>query len=208
MESRQLLFDVLLEGDKCGEKGIDFHHHHERAMASTIYSLMYGYRLTTGHEKELLDAKKVVAEFTRTGQVGAYIVDSFPRLNYLPRFLAPWKREAEKLWHLERNLHVDNMKRGLGSRGWTFVKQMANSTEALEMSVDEIAFDAGILTDAALDASTVALDWFIVARITTGAAWVPKAQKLLDQVIGHDRLPSFEDRPRLAYIDAIGEDLF
>lgn len=208
MESRQLLLDVLLEGDKCGEKGVDFHHHHERAMASTIYSLMYGYRLKTGYEKELLDAKKVVAEFTRTGQVGAYIVDSFPWLNYLPRFLAPWKREADKLWHLERNLHVENLKRGLGSRGWTFVKHMASSTEALEMSVDEIAFDAGILTDAALDTSTVALDWFIVARTTTGAAWVPKAQKLLDQVVGHDRLPTFEDRPRLAYIDAIGKLFF
>ena len=32
-----------------------------------------------------------------------------------------------------------------------------------------------------------------------------KAQLLLDEVVGKDRLPSFEDRPKLAYIDAIGE---
>lgn len=72
----------------------------------------------------------------------------------------------------------------------------------------ELAFDLGILADAGLDTSTVALDWFIVAWITSGSrGWVKKAQQLLDEVVGKDRLPNFEDRPKLAYIDAIGEFL-
>ncbi len=41
LESQQLLWDVLGEWDKYGEKGVDFHHHFERAMASTIYCLNY-----------------------------------------------------------------------------------------------------------------------------------------------------------------------
>ncbi|KAL2136472.1 hypothetical protein VTI74DRAFT_3491 [Chaetomium olivicolor] len=87
----------------------------ERAMASFIYSLNYGYRLRTGYEKELMDGKKVQVEFARTGQVGAYHVDSFPSLNYLLRFLAPWKRDADELYELERQLHVGNLDKSLTS---------------------------------------------------------------------------------------------
>ncbi|KAJ5177626.1 uncharacterized protein N7500_000325 [Penicillium coprophilum] len=207
LESQQLLWDVLSEWDKFGEKGVDFHHHFERAMASTIYCLNYGYRLQTGQEKELIDAKRVEAEFSRTGKVGAYIVDSFPSLNYLPKFLAPWKKEGEELFELERQLHVGNLKKGLSDRKWNFSKHMKASPEAARMSEIELAFDVGVLADAALDTSTVALDWFIVAWITSGSrGWVKKAQQLLDEVVGKDRLPRFEDRPRLAYIDAIASE--
>ncbi|KAK4150445.1 cytochrome P450 [Chaetomidium leptoderma] len=206
MESRQLLFDVLGEYDEVAAKGVDFHHHHERAMASFIYTLNYGFRLRTGYEKELLDGKHVQAEFARTGQVGAYIVDSFPSLNHLPRFLAPWKKEADGLYELERQLHVGNLDKGLGNPGWNFSKYMDKSAEAQVMSKVELAFDLGILADAGLDTSTVALDWFIVAWITSGSSWVTKAQKLLDDVVGKDRLPTFEDRPKLAYIDAIASE--
>ncbi|KAL4919599.1 cytochrome P450 [Aspergillus aurantiobrunneus] len=206
IESRQLLFDVLGEWDQFGEKGVDFHHHFERAMASTIYCLNYGYRLQTGYEKELMDGKRVQAEFARTGQVGAYIVDSFPSLNYLPKFLAPWKKEGEELYELERQLHVGNLKKGLQNGKWNFTKHMKDSPEANGMPLEELAFDLGILADAGLDTSTVALDWFIVAWITSGSRWVAKAQRLLDEVVGRDRLPSFEDRPKLAYIDAIASE--
>ncbi|KAJ5496506.1 Cytochrome P450 [Penicillium fimorum] len=204
LESQQLLWDVLGEWDKFGEKGVDFHHHFERAMASTIYCLNYGYRLQTGYEKELLDGKRVQEEFSRTGQVGNYIVDTFPILNHLPKFLAPWKKEGEELFELERQLHVGNLKKGLNNGKWNFSKHMKDSPEAAGMPEIELAFDLGILADAGLDTSTVALDWFIIAWITSGSAgWVKKAQQLLDEVVGKDRLPSFEDRPKLAYIDAI-----
>ncbi|KAK1765113.1 cytochrome P450 [Phialemonium atrogriseum] len=206
MESKQLLFDVLGEYDEFGEKGVDFHHHFERAMASTIYCLNYGYRLKTGYEKELMDGKRVQAEFARTGQVGAYLVDSFPSLNYLPKFLAPWKKEGEELYELERQLHVGNLDKGLNNRGWNFSKHMKQSPEGQDMPTEELAFDLGILADAGLDTSTVALDWFIVAWITSGSSWVAKAQQLLDEVVGRDRLPTFEDRPKLAYIDAIASE--
>ncbi|KAK4234081.1 Fumitremorgin C synthase [Achaetomium macrosporum] len=205
LESRQLLFDVLHEYSEVGAKGVDFHHHFERAMASFIYCVNYGYRLRTGYKQALLDGKRVQAEFARTGQVGAYLVDSFPSLNYLPKWLAPWKKKAEELYELERQLHVGNLDKGLNNPGWNFSKHMVESPEPQVMSTEELAFDLGILADAGLDTSTVALGWFIVAWITSGSRWVAKAQSLLDELVGRDRLPTFEDRPKLAYIDAIGK---
>lgn len=204
LESQQLLFDVVNEYDEHGERGVDFHHHFERAMASTIYCLNYGYRLQTGYEQSLLDSKRVQSEFARTGQVGAYLVDSFPSLNYLPRFLAPWKSEADELFKLECNLHEGNLERGLNNEGWNFSKYMKNSPEGKTMPKTELAFDLGILADAALDTSTVALDWFIVAWITSGSTgWVRKAQELIEGVVGRNRAPTFKDRPKLAFVDAI-----
>lgn len=208
MESRQLLFDVLGEHEQVGAKGVDCHHHFERAMASFIYTLNYGFRLKTGYEQALMDGKRVQAEFARTGQVGAYLVDSFPSLNCLPRFLAPWKKEGDELYELERQLHVGNLNKGLKNPGWNFSQHMKKSPEAQDMGEEELAFDLGILADAGLDTSTVALDWFMVAWINSGENWVPKAQKLLEEVVGKDRLPTFEDRPKLAYIDAIGKSAF
>ncbi|KAK8033674.1 cytochrome P450 [Apiospora marii] len=171
------------------------------------YDAQYnGYRLRTGYEQSMLDAKRVQAEFARTGQVGAYLVDSFPVLNRLPALLAPWKREGEALYQLERNLHVGNLERGLANPGWNFSKHMRDSAEARGMSTEELAFDLGIVADAALDTSTVAMDWLVVACITAGNGkngFVAKAQADLDRIVGRGRLPSFEDRARLPYIDAI-----
>jgi cytochrome P450 len=205
VESRQLLFDVLGEWDAFGETGVDFHHHFERATASTIYFLIYGYRLKTGYEKELMEAQSIQAAAAKTAQVGRYIVEFFPSLNHLPSFLAPWKKEAEGLYQLERQLHLGNLEKGLKNPGFNFCKAMQASPESKEMSTEELAFDLGIIADAALDTSTVALTWFIVAWCSSGhLGWVTEAQRVLDEVVGRDRLPSFDDRPNLAYIEAIG----
>ncbi|KAK7926752.1 hypothetical protein PG985_003750 [Apiospora marii] len=201
MESRQLLWDIIEDTKTHGDKG---------SMLPSYTSItdlsIYGYRLRTGYEQSMLDAKRVQAEFARTGQVGAYLVDSFPVLNRLPALLAPWKREGEALYQLERNLHVGNLERGLANPGWNFSKHMRDSAEARGMSTEELAFDLGIVADAALDTSTVAMDWLVVACITAGNGkngFVAKAQADLDRIVGRGRLPSFEDRARLPYIDAI-----
>jgi len=205
LEARQLLFDILKESDAVGDRGLDSSHHIERAMASFIYSLAYGYRLETGREEAFEDAKRVQAEFKKTGIVGAYIVDTLPVLNKLPAFLAPWKKKAEELYHLEENLHMGNMRRGLESPGWNFSKHYFNdSPEARGMPKVEVAFDLGIIADAALDTSTVTMEWFVVAWATSNGKWLAKAQQLLDNVVGRSRMPEFEDRDKLVYIDAIG----
>ncbi|KAJ6490055.1 cytochrome P450 [Mycena sanguinolenta] len=33
--------------------------------------------------------------------------------------------------------------------------------------------------------------------------WIPRAQREIDAIVGEDRLPSFKDRPRLPYVEAI-----
>ncbi|KAI7195194.1 hypothetical protein KC316_g5923 [Hortaea werneckii] len=186
-----------------GEYGMDPHHLLERAMASFIYSLLYGYGLQTADEPELREAKRVLAEYEQTAKPGAYLVDAFPALNYLPRPLAPWKYKAEQLYEQQANLHLGNLSWALQQEGPNVAKLMHTSREAKDMTEAELAFSVGVLADAAIDTSAMTLNWLIVAALSNGAEWVQKAQSILDKVLGRARLPRWEDRVELTYIDAI-----
>ncbi|KAI1840835.1 hypothetical protein JX266_012983 [Neoarthrinium moseri] len=206
LESSQLLFDLL---KSAGGSGADCHEYLERTTASIIYALFYGYRLKSASEPVLVSAHSVNHEFDQLAQVGKYLVDSFPVLQNLPSFLAPWKLEAENHWQRQCALHVGNLQRGLQASTWNFCKQMTAylSTQDIEMSTEELALDIGIMADAAMDASTETLCWFLVACVTDTTGFMAEAQLYLDEVVGRDRLPTFNDRPRLPYIDAIVEEV-
>lgn len=191
-------------------------------MASFIYSLLYGYRLQTGDEPELREAKKVLEEYEQTAKPGAYLVDAFPALNYLPRPFAPWKDKADQLYEQQANLHLGNLAKALQQEETNVAKLMHLSQEAKNMTEVELAFSVGVvsgfmlsrdssadvlekLADAAIDTSAMTLNWLIIAALTNGPEWLQKAQSILDKVVGRDRLPPWEDRPELIYIDAINK---
>lgn len=210
LESKQLLFDLLKDPAAGAAAGIDCHGHMERTTASIIYSLFYGHRVRTAQDPILLDAHKVNHEFDQLAQVGKYLADSFPLLNKLPEFFAPWKTEAAGHWQRQRKLHLGNLQRGFDGKGWNFAKQMQRAIDAqgIGMPEVELALDIGIMADAALDASTETTMWFVVACIAADEnGWVGKARAELDAAVGRARLPAFADRPALPYISAIVEEL-
>ncbi|KAK0662076.1 putative cytochrome P450 E-class, group I [Cercophora samala] len=208
LESKQLLSDLL---PPSAGTPVNPHDEIERMTASVIYSLFYGHRVRTAQDPILLQAHAVNHEFDQLAQVGKYLVDSFPVLNHLPAWLAPWKREAAAHWEKQRGLHVGNLERGLKSKSWTVAQQMQKAVDAMgevEMPVEELALNIGIMADAALDASTETIMWFVAACVVEGhRGWVEKAQRDLDQVVGRGRLPAFEDRAGLPYVGAVVDEL-
>ncbi|VBB79476.1 Putative Cytochrome P450 E-class, group I [Podospora comata] len=207
LESKQLLLDLL----RGGGRPINPHDEIERMTASVIYTLFYGQRVREADDAILLQAHAVNHEFDQLAQVGKYLVDSFPVLNRLPGFLAPWKAEAAEHWGKQRALHVGNLERGLKGGSWNVARQMKRAVDGMGevvMSVDELALDIGIMADAALDASTETIMWFVLACVTEGhRGWVDKAQGDLDRVVGRGRLPGFDDRAGLPYVTAAVDEL-
>ncbi|KAK4642841.1 hypothetical protein QC761_401100 [Podospora bellae-mahoneyi] len=207
LESKQLLLDLL----RGGGKPINPHDEIERMTASVIYTLFYGQRVREANDAILLQAHAVNHEFDQLAQAGKYLVDSFPVLNRLPGFLAPWKAEAAEHWGKQRALHVGILERGLHGRSWNVARQMKRAVDGMGevvMSVDELALDIGIMADAALDASTETIMWFVLACVTEGhRGWVDKAQGDLDRVVGRGRLPAFDDRAGLPYVTAAVNEL-
>jgi cytochrome P450 len=207
IESQQLMHDLLANA---GGSGSNVQGIFQRVVASTIHTLLYGFRVKDSNDPVLRAVVKLNDEFADFVQVGAHIVDQFPVLNNLPGLLAPWKAKAENHYTTKYELRDKNFKRGLESDAWNISKHLKKTVEkdGLDMPLDELAFELGTMIDAALDGTTDSLIWFVVACITQNQAFITKACEQLDNVVGHDRLPVPNDKPNLPYITAIVEEIF
>lgn len=206
LESRQLLFDRLEASD---DAGFDCHKVRERSTASTLFLLYYGFRIKSSEDANLRAIHTIDDDFSEFVRVGSHPVDVFPFLNYLPTFMAPWKINAVEHWKLQNGLHIPNFKRGLDAPGWTAAKQAWEKVQngELDFTLQNIAIEFGTMIDAALDGTIETLMWFLVACLTQDTGFTAKAQRELDEVVGRDRLPSFEDRSKLVYVSAIVEEV-
>ncbi|KAF2468113.1 cytochrome P450 [Lindgomyces ingoldianus] len=199
MESKVLLKNLLSTNE--------FPKQYERFAASIVYVLVYGFRIETGDEWQLLTAHEVLKNFTYAGQVGAWIVDALPVLNYLPGFLATWKKQAEQWYQIEANLHMVNMKEALERSSWNWSKDFKNAKQAEGLTDVDISWDLGILCDAGVETTNVTLQIFTLACLAY-PEFIPKAQQELDSIVGYNRLPTFEDLEHLPYIQAVVEENF
>ncbi|KAH3953158.1 hypothetical protein HBH53_034660 [Parastagonospora nodorum] len=199
IESRILLKNFLNTNDY----EIQF----ERYAASIVYTLAYGLRVETGKEWQLQANHQNVEHLVLAGEMGRWIVDSLPFLKYLPGFLAPWKKTAEK-WHREcTDMATTNMQDALSRDGWNWSKDFANSKEAKQMPKVELAWDLSMLCDAGIETTNMMLQIFTLACLAY-PYWIPIAQRELDSVVDDGRLPSFEDLDKLPYIHAVMEEIF
>ncbi|PYH89308.1 cytochrome P450 oxidoreductase [Aspergillus ellipticus CBS 707.79] len=202
LESKQLLIELLASNDfdRAFERAF------ERYSGSLLYALAYGYRLPTGREQALKDMRTIQSKFTYSARVGTWIVDAIPLLNHLPTILAPWKRVAQRLFTLESGIHTRNLERGLSpSTPWNWSKEFARSKYSADMSRLELAYNLGILADAGFETTWGVMLIFVLAA-RAYPAFVARARQELDEVVGADRLPGFEDHDQLAYVRAVVEE--
>lgn len=92
-ESLRLLVDI------CSTPTETFHHC-RRFSASLGFTLSYGERLNDDG-KDLASITTLVDNFVRGTYPGVHLVDTFPILDYLPGFLAPWRAEARRKHQFE-----------------------------------------------------------------------------------------------------------
>jgi cytochrome P450 len=198
LESKQLVFELLTDNN--------FAERFHRYTASLMFGLAYGKRSLNGDDYEIKMATMVNENMLYAGRVGTWIVDSLPILNYLPKPLAPWKKLADKFYKLESGLHRSNMNTAQQTSSWNWTKQVMNTKEAQQMSPMEAAYALGIMYEAGIDTTNMALEVFILAAVLN-ADFVKTAQKQLDDVVGSDRLPTFEDEKDLPYITSVVKEV-
>ncbi|RFU27833.1 hypothetical protein B7463_g8500, partial [Scytalidium lignicola] len=197
IESKQLLNDLLAPN-------ADFSDRYHRYASSLIFSLAYGARLPQGNEPEIVGIERVMENFLYAARVGTWIVDALPALNYLPNFLAPWKRYADKVHDFESNLYINNLQKGQQTSSWNWSKQVLDMKESNGMSVKELAYDVGIIYEAGSDTTTMALEVFTLAMVLYPDV-MRKAQKEIDSVL--QGFPSYADKDKLPYIDAVVKEV-
>lgn len=91
----------------------------------------------------------LLQDITRVAVPGRYLVDSFPFLNYLPGFLAPWKAVGDAVYQRQVQLftrHFNDVKRDMseGKDAHCFVQSLL-STQDHGLSDLQIAFLGGVM---------------------------------------------------------------
>ncbi|KAK5335277.1 hypothetical protein LTR43_012632, partial [Exophiala xenobiotica] len=139
-----------------------------------------------------------------TGSSSAQVLDLFPILQRLPKFLVPNYRYAEKLHKAEKALYVGhwvNAKRAIkdGTGKPCFCVDLVKAQEVEGFSDDLAGYTSGSLLEAGSDTTAATLIGFIQAMVVFPEVQ-KRAQEEIDRVVGSERLPTMEDAPQMQYI--------
>ncbi|OIW34931.1 cytochrome P450 [Coniochaeta ligniaria NRRL 30616] len=206
LESKNLCWDYLETPDRWWSAN-------GRYANSVIMSVVFGKRSSLD-DPEVVELFDTVEMFLENQQPGANLVDAFPVLDKLPKFLQWWRPKGMKIF--EKTAHVyrrevqkleEKIKQGTERR--CFGTDFLQTKEVKTMSENQKLFVFGTLMEAGSDTSRVTIGQ-IIAGAVTSPDWVERARAQLDEVCGHnaERLPQWEDRPRLKYISAVVKEGF
>ncbi|KAF4466280.1 hypothetical protein FALBO_6862 [Fusarium albosuccineum] len=205
LESKVLMHDLL-------KSPADFRTHLERYAASVTVTVTYGRRVEDVRSDIVVQRNAESMErLTLVNIPGKFAVERYPALKYIPSFLAPWKAEVLQQRQKDIRLYTELMdevrdKVAKGIAPTCFAKHLLEEQENLGMSDLEIAYTAGSPFGAGVETSAGSLASFLLACAKFGPQFIPRAQEELDRVVGSDRLPTFDDLPKLEFVRAIASE--
>ncbi|KAF9497559.1 cytochrome P450 [Pleurotus eryngii] len=182
---------------------------HVRKMAGAIIlQISHGYTVMEGTDPFVTLADEATEQFSYSTAPGGFLVNLVPPLAYLPDwFPGTGFKQTAKEWAKTLDETV--------SYPFRFVKeQMASGTAEksfvsalLEEPVtpeeeNDIKWSAASLYTGGAD-TTVASNYAFFLAMTLYPEVQKKAQAELDAVVGPNRLPTFQDRPNLPYMNAV-----
>ncbi|KAH0838681.1 cytochrome P450 [Lanmaoa asiatica] len=163
------------------------HHqaHVNRYAASVVLRVTYGKSTPTEtNAPEIITIHKMLKRFQMLMRPGALLVEKYSILKYVPfyaSYLEIWRQEESKLFHDQLARVAAELSTDFHMKKWQYL--------------------AGSLFGAGSDTTAVAIMVVVMA-----AACHPEAQKIvqdeLDNIIGRDRAPTFDDYGALPQIQA------
>ncbi|KAF9467168.1 cytochrome P450 [Collybia nuda] len=196
LESKVMIHQVLSDPK-------NYERHLQRFAASVVTSVTYGRRVNSVDEwivKENMEAMDCSIP-------GKYLVESWPWLLKLPRSLQWFRREPEQrrqrditfLMHLFNDVKTRMQN---GTIPDCLAAQTISSMNQSGMSELEVAYAVSSPFGAGIETTAGTLSVFILAMLHFPEV-MRAAQAELDRIVGHDRMPEFDDRENLPYIVAI-----
>ncbi|TFK21255.1 cytochrome P450 [Coprinopsis marcescibilis] len=188
-----------------------------RFIAGVIFRLAYGIHGADEMDYYIDLTEKALATAVAASSPGAFFVDIFPFLKYVPGWFpgAGFKRKASEWRKLSDRFaeepFVDSLEQMHSGRGETSFVSRAFETvyadgtgsETARRHIKEVAASCYA---AGTETTLGTLDFFYLAMTLYPEVQV-KAQKELDDYLKGERLPNFEDEPHLPYISAIVKEV-
>ncbi|KAH9990779.1 cytochrome P450 [Russula vinacea] len=183
------------------------------ALGKNIIENTYGIRITSPIQRQYVKLSRETHEVIQNAVVpGSFFVDVFPALRFIPEWFpgAGFKRLARVA--KARGEHMvdgafDAAKKAMNSEDSmaSLVGSLLSSEGPKEMTREEyeytIKWAAGSLYGAGTESTTSAITTFLLTMVL-----FPDVQKRvqaeLDAVVGRKRLPTFDDRASLPYLEA------
>lgn len=193
-----------------GEGG-DWEKELERFTSSVVFCVAYGRRIDSLNAKVIGERFKFMQFAASLNIPGKYLVESFPVLKNLP-WKQRWRREVEEMGREEGKANMellDMVRKELESRGEEAVPDCLaklvlrlRKEEEIPLSDLHLSYVPASLFGAGSDTTASTLCSAILGLVTHPEV-LKLAQAELDDVVGIDRLPTFEDEANLPYIRAL-----
>ncbi|KAF8139517.1 cytochrome P450 [Mycena galopus ATCC 62051] len=174
--------------------------------AANIMSTVYGYEVKPNNDRFVALSEKAVKKITEAFLPGVAAVNTFPILRYLPSWMpgAGFQHSAAECRQLTkemRRVQFDFVKQNMhdGVETNAVVAKLLEADRYNDATIQEVAA-AAYAAGADTTVSTLA-SFFLAMAIHPDIQ--KKAQTEIDKFIGTHRLPEFEDRPLLPFVEAI-----
>lgn len=182
------------------------------ATAITI-DIGYGHQVVANDDPYLKLAEDVCLAATECGPPGATAVDLFPFLRYFPSwfpgtyyasFARGHQRTFRKLWEYPFGLVTEQMAIGTAKTSFlaSQLEALRDNAVANKAPIESIRGAIAILYIAGAETTSSTLLFFVLAMVLHLECQA-RAQEEIDAVIGCDRLPEFQDRECLPYLEYV-----
>ncbi|RDB20518.1 hypothetical protein Hypma_012422 [Hypsizygus marmoreus] len=187
--------------------------HVRHTAGAIILRISHGYEVKENNDPFVELADKATEQFSLATAPGGYLVDVIPALRHVPLWFpgAGFKRTA-KVWAATLVEMVEQphafVKREMAA-GTAAVSCSSTMLQEKNLTAEEefdIKWSTASLYSGAADTTVSAIYSFFLAMALHPEV-VRKAQAEIDAVVGNDRLPTFEDRPHLPYLDALTKEV-
>ncbi|KAL6711471.1 hypothetical protein ACN47E_004405 [Coniothyrium glycines] len=206
-ESKVVALDLLSTPE-------DYVAHFERYATSVVSIIGFSRRVASPEDPiitEVIALMHRAADLNVPGKTFPMLMETFPVLARVPTEYAPWKHGmgAKKTSHRGHDFfyslaHEANEKPGHDD---CYAKMLFREKENFALNPREISALAGNLFGAGSDTSSSTLITAVLAMRAFPETLIP-AWEELDQVVGSDRSPSFEDDVNLPYMRAFVKEVF
>ncbi|TPX10394.1 uncharacterized protein E0L32_008613 [Thyridium curvatum] len=202
-ESNQLLWDLLNKPNSSYDAL-------KRYTTSTGSTITYGWRVNSSDNHYVSRLFEWIESYTLVG-IATQVTEFFPFLRpiirHTPKSLNKLNKELSRLVIMEKDLWLELLQQARskvdqGRLNPCFAGDMLTNQDKDGLNEMEMAYNAGHAWAGASDTTFNTLLGFVKAMIL-----YPEVQKRarleLDEVIGADRLPEWQDRDNLPYVRAI-----
>ncbi|KAE9389422.1 cytochrome P450 [Gymnopus androsaceus JB14] len=189
--------------------------------ASTIMNVTYGIEVQDEDDHYITVAETALDGMAKAANPGAFFVDIFPILKYVPSWMpfagfkrkaAFWRKSVSEMRNAPFEKVTASMKQGTATP--SFVSNLLTDLELRsDLSEATIAKEsetikncAGLAYAAGAESTVSSLSSFMLAMVLYPDVQ-EKARREIDSVVGLGRLPDFNDRGSLPYIDAIVKEV-